>query len=271
MWDHLKEKGWDKHFVLYISDEPFYSKPEIIAQMQACCEMIHEVDPNIPIYCSTWVHVPEWDGYITVWGIGHYGRVPEEQIYKSLKRGDRIWWTTDGQMCTDTPFCATERLLPYWAVKYSADGYEFWGGSWFTIDPYRYGWHSYIHQSDQPGVEYYVLYPNGDGFIFYPDKLIGRNEIVPSVRLEQAREGVEDAAYLQILQAEIERVSGIQGLTPDQAQTLKNAQNTLARAFDLVHIPNAGGRFTSVYLPNPEEVDEVKTLMVQLIEALKKI
>ena len=271
MWNHLKEKGWDKHFVLYISDEPFYSKPEIIAQMQACCEMIHEVDPNIPIYCSTWHHIPEWDGYITVWGIGHYGCVPEEQIYKSLKRGDRIWWTTDGQMCTDTPFCATERLLPYWAVKYQADGYEFWGGSWFTIDPYRYGWHSYIHQSDQPGVEYYVLYPNGDGFIFYPDKLIGRNEIVPSVRLEQAREGVEDAAYLQILQVEIARVSKIQNLAPADAQTLKNARNTLARAFDLVHIPNAGGRYTSVYLPNPEEVDEVKTLMVQLIDALKKI
>jgi len=271
MWNHLKEKGWAKHFVLYISDEPFYSQPAIIAQMQACCEMIHEVDPNIPIYCSTWHHVPEWDGYITVWGIGHYGCVPEEQIRKSQERGDRVWWTTDGQMCTDTPFCATERLLPYWAVKYGADGYEFWGGSWFTIDPFRYGWHSYIHQSDQPGVEYYVLYPNGDGFIFYPDKLIGRQGIIPSIRLEQAREGVEDAAYLQILQAEIARVSKMKNLAPADERTLKNAQQTLSRAFDLVHIPNAGGRFTSVYLPNPEEVDEVKTLMVQLIDALKKI
>lgn len=271
MWNHLKEKGWDKKFVLYISDEPFYSLPHIIEQMKACCAMIHEVDPNIPIYCSTWGHVPEWDGFITAWGIGHYGRVPEEQIEKSKARGDVVWWTTDGQMCTDTPFCATERLLPYWCVKYGADAYEFWGASWFTYDPYRYGWHSYIYQSDQPGVEYFVLYPNGDGYIFYPDKLLGVNEIVSSIRLEQAREGVEDAAYLMILREEIKRIEALSKLDADQKQTLTHAKNTLSRVYDLVHIPNAGGRFTSHYLPNPEEVDEVKELVLQLIEELRDI
>ncbi|MBP3694037.1 MAG: DUF4091 domain-containing protein [Thermoguttaceae bacterium] len=272
-WNHLKEKGWAKHFVLYISDEPFYYQPHIIAQMIACCEMIHEVDPEIPIYSSTWGHVPEWDGHINVWGIGHYGRVPEEQIRRSKARGDRIWWTTDGQMCTDTPYCATERLLPYWCMKYGADAYEFWGASWFTYDPYRYGWHSYIHQTDQPGVEYYVLYPNGDGFLFYPDKLLGVNEFVSSIRLEQAREGVEDAAYIQIFREEIARVKALRnaGLSPKEAETLRNAENTLARLEDLVHIPNAGGRFTSHYLPNPEEVDEVKELMLRLIMELKCI
>lgn len=271
MWNHLKEKGWDKNFVLYISDEPFYSKPEIIAQMIACCEMIHEVDPDIPIYASTWHHIPEWDGHITVWGIGHYGVVSEEQIEKSKARGDRIWWTTDGQMCTDTPYCATERLLPYWCMKYGADAYEFWGASWFTYDPYQYGWHSYIHQSDQPGVEYYVLYPNGDGYIFYPDKLLDVEEIVSSIRLEQAREGVEDAAYIIMLREEIARVKALENRSVSVNQTLQNAENTLSRVYDLVHIPNAGGRFTSHYLPNPEEVDEVKMLMVQLIEELRKV
>ncbi len=271
MWNHLKEKGWDKKFVLYISDEPFYALPHIIEQMKACCAMIHEVDPNIPIYSSTWKHIPEWDGFITAWGIGHYGCVPEKQIEKSKARGDVIWWTTDGQMCTDTPFCATERLLPYWCVKYGADAYEFWGASWFTYDPYRYGWHSYIYQSDQPGVEYFVLYPNGDGYIFYPDKLIGVNEIVSSIRLEQAREGVEDAAYITILRDEIKRVEEMNKLDAAGKRTLTNAKNTLARVYDLVHIPNAGGRFTSHYLPNPEEVDEVKELVLQLIEDLQKI
>ncbi|MBQ4143549.1 MAG: DUF4091 domain-containing protein [Thermoguttaceae bacterium] len=270
-WDHLKEKGWDEHFVLYISDEPFYYQPHIITQMIACCEMIHEVDPNIPIYSSTWGHVPEWDGHINVWGIGHYGRVPEEQIRKSKARGDRIWWTTNGQMCTDTPYCASERMLPYWCMKYGADAYEFWGASWYTYDPYQYGWHSYIYQTDQPGVEYYVLYPNGDGYIFYPDKLLGVNEFVSTIRLEQAREGVEDAAYIQIFREEIARVKALEDLSLKDAETLQNAENTLARLEDLVHIPNAGGRFSSHNLPNPEEVDEVKELMLRLIMELKGI
>ncbi|MDO4574947.1 MAG: DUF4091 domain-containing protein [Planctomycetia bacterium] len=266
-WNHMKEKGWEKKFVLYISDEPFAWKPEIEAQMKACCDMIHEVAPEIPIYCSSWHHHDFWDDYLNVWGIGHYGLVSEEQIQKSKARGDRIWWTTDGQMCTDTPYCAVERLLPYWCVKYGADAYEFWGASWYTFDPYRYGWHAFIHQSDQPGVEYYVRYPNGDGFLFYPNRLIGADEIISSVRLEQAREGVEDAAYLQMLQAEIARVEKI---APD-SPVLKNAKNTLARAFDLVKIPNAGGRFSSRYLPHPEEVDTVKALLGKLIVQLRAI
>ena len=79
-WDHMKEKGWDKKCVLYISDEPFDRHEHIIKQMKALCDMIHEVDPRIPIYCSTWKHVPQWDGYLDVWGIGHFGRVMPDKI-----------------------------------------------------------------------------------------------------------------------------------------------------------------------------------------------
>lgn len=271
IWNHVKEKGWADRFVLYISDEPFYSMPEIIEQMKACCDMIHEVDPEIPIYSSTWRHVPQWDGYLDVWGVGHFGAVSEEQLQKSKDRGDRIWWTTDGHMCLDTPYCAIERLLPYWCVKYGADAYEFWGVSWFTYNPYDYGWHSFIHQSDRPGVEYYVLYPNADGYLLYPDKLLGTDRIISSVRLEQAREGVEEAAYLKRLHAEIERVSAYDQLSQQQKQTLENAKRTWTRAMDLVSIPSTGGRYSSRFLPYPEEVDEVKTLIGKWIVALEKI
>lgn len=271
IWNHVKEKGWADRFVLYISDEPFYSMPEIIEQMKACCEMIHEVDAEIPIYSSTWRHVPQWDGYLDVWGVGHFGAVPEEQLQKSKARGDRIWWTTDGHMCLDTPYCAIERLLPYWCVKYGADAYEFWGVSWFTYNPYEYGWHSFIHQSDRPGVEYYVLYPNGDGYLLYPDKALGTDQIISSVRLEQAREGVEDAAYLKRLKKEIERVSTCGQLSRQERKTLENAERTWSRALDLVSIPSAGGRYSSRYLPYPEEVDEVKTLVGKWIVALERI
>ncbi|MDO4571083.1 MAG: DUF4091 domain-containing protein [Planctomycetia bacterium] len=270
-WNHVKEKGWDDRFVLYISDEPFYWVPHIIDQMKACCAMIREVDPNIPIYASTWRHIPEWDGFINVWGVGHYGIVPEKQLETTKARNDRIWWTTDGQMCTDTPYCATERLLPYWCVKYGADAYEFWGVSWYTQDPYRFGWHSFIHQSDRPGVEYYVRYPNGDGYLVYPDKLLGANEIISSIRLEQAREGVEDAASLKSLEREIERVEAMKNLNDAQRKALQNAKNTLQRAFDMVHIPHAGGRYTSRFLPNPQEIDDVRSLVLRCVDALKDV
>ena len=126
-WDHLKVKGWSDKFVLYISDEPFDAEKPIRDQMKALCDMIHQVDRSIPIYCSTWHHQPAWDGCLDVWGLGHYGVVPVDKLRQIREGGAHLWWTTDGHMCIDTPYCAVERLLPHYCFKYGAEAYEFWG------------------------------------------------------------------------------------------------------------------------------------------------
>ena len=197
-WDHVRQQGWQDRFVLYISDEPFYQQAAIRRQMVALCSMIHEVDPHIPIYSSTWRHVPEWDGSLDIWGIGHYGEVSVETMKQIRTRGAKIWFTTDGQMCLDTPYCAIERLLPHYAFRYGAEANEFWGIAWLTHDPYRFGWHAYIHQTDQPGQSYSIRYPNGDGFLMYPGRPIGHDGPVSSIRMEQAREGLEDYRVPQV-------------------------------------------------------------------------
>jgi len=260
-WDHMKAKGWDKKFVLYISDEPFYTKEPIRKQMRALCDMIHEVSPEIPIYSSTWHHVPDWDGYLDIWGIGHYGIVPTEKIAQLKAAGERVWFTTDGQMCTDTPLCATERLLPHYCFKYGADAYEFWGVAWLTYDPYRFGWHAYIHQSDEPGRSYWIRYPNGDGFLLYPGKPISHAGPVSSIRLEQAREGVEDYEYLYLLRrlATEAKAAG---------RDVSQAEKALEQAAALVTIPNAGGRYTSKNLPDPTLLYTTRQALAAAIEQL---
>jgi hypothetical protein len=262
-WDHVKAKGWEKKFILYISDEPFFTKPEIRTQMKALCDMIHEVDPKIPIYSSTWNHVPDWDGYLNVWGIGHYGVVPAEKIAGLRAAGGRVWFTTDGQMCTDTPYCAVERLLPHYCFKYGADAYEFWGVAWHTYDPYRFGWHAYIPQTEEPGHFYWIRYPNGDGFLLYPGKPVGHDGPVSSVRFEQAREGVEDYEYLYLLRALIDRTKASGGDTAA-------AELAMDHARQLVAIPNAGGRYSSKILPSPQAVYDVRRALAEAIEALSR-
>ncbi|MCX7009028.1 MAG: DUF4091 domain-containing protein, partial [Kiritimatiellaeota bacterium] len=202
-WAHLKEKGWDKKCTLYISDEPYDSKQPIREQMIALCAMIREVDPAIPIYCSTWHHQPAWDGSLTVWGVGHYGIVTPEKLAAIRTGGAKLWWTTDGQMCLDTPLCAVERLLPHYCFKFGAEAYEFWGVDWLTYDPYEFGWHSYIHQSGEPGKSTWVRYPNGDGYLVYPGAKFGQRAPVSTVRLEQAGEGCDDYEYLWLLRDRI--------------------------------------------------------------------
>ncbi|NUN94906.1 MAG: DUF4091 domain-containing protein, partial [Candidatus Omnitrophica bacterium] len=262
-WEHIRRRGWADKFVLYISDEPFDWQPHIRDQMKALCDMIHEVDPSIPIYSSTWKHVPDWDGYLDVWGIGHYGIVPPEKMAELRTARDRIWFTTDGQMCTDTPYCAVERLLPHYCFKYGAEAYEFWGVAWLTYNPYQFGWHAYIHQTDQPGKSYWVRYPNGDGFLLYPGKPIGCDTPVSSIRFEQAREGIEDYEYLYLLKDLVERARSA------GRQTAK-AEQALHDAGQLVAIPNAGGRHSTRILADPLAIDAVKRRLAEEIESLAR-
>lgn len=263
-WNHVKQKGWADRFVLYISDEPFFRKPEILAQMKALCEMIHELDPAIPIYSSTWHHVPDWDDALDVWGIGHYGIVPLEQMQRLVQQGKRVWFTTDGQMCLDTPFCAIERLLPHYCFHYGAEAYEFWGVAWTTYDPYRYGWHAYIHQSDQPGKHYWVRYPNGDGYLIYPGRPIGYDGPVSSIRLEQAREGVEDYEYLHMLRNQCTRL-------PPGSRAAQQGQKLLQDAASLLRFPNPGGRYSSRILPDPDRLLQLRVQWGQWLQEVSSL
>ena len=201
------------------------------------------------------------DGYLNIWGIGHYGPVSTEKIAELRNGGATVWFTTDGQMCTDTPYCAVERLLPHYCFKYGVQAYEFWGVSWTTYDPFRFGWHAFIHQSDQPGKSYYVRYPNGDGYLLYPGPLVGHPDPVSSVRLEQAREGGEDYEYLHLLRSLIAKAKAA---GKDTAQ----AEQAMERANRLVTIPNAGGRYSSKILPEPQTLYEVKEAVATAIEAM---
>ncbi|MBC7326845.1 DUF4091 domain-containing protein [bacterium] len=262
-WEHLKEKGWDKKFVLYIADEPFDYLPEIVEQMKALCDMIHEVDPSIPIYSSTWHHQPQWDGYINVWGIGPSGDVPPQKMEELRRKRARLWFTTDGHMCIDTPYCAIERLLPHLCFHYGVEAYEFWGIDWLTYNPYEFGWHAYIPQSESPTHFYYIRYPNGDGYLAYPGKLIGYNGFVSSVRMEQAGEGVEDYEYLYLLRELVDK-----GLR--EGKDVSEGKKALELAGQLVTIPNSGGRLSTKLLPNPEKVYEVRDAIANAIEKIKK-
>ncbi len=264
-WEHMKGKGWADKVIMYISDEP-NPEPKIEQQMKALCDMIHEVDPDIPIYVSVWWHRPEFDGYIDIWGVSHRGGawghpVPSKDLERIKGNGDRVIFTTDGMVCTDTPYLAFERMLPYFCFKYGASAYEFWGSNWQTINPFDYGWHPFHRQSNTPGKYYWMRYPNGDGYIIYPGPPVGVDHLVPSIRLKQAREGVEDYEYLHLLKQLIEQRKS------EGAATFE-AEAALAGALDLVNIPTADGRYSTGYLRDPDKVLKVRDSVALAIEKL---
>ncbi|HUX97377.1 MAG TPA: DUF4091 domain-containing protein [Bacteroidales bacterium] len=272
-WDHLKEKGWADRYILYLADEPHEAdnnkgrSNDINIQMKALCDMIHEVDPGIPIYVSTWWYRPEWQGYIDVWGLGFNGEgdyghyVTTEDMQNITRSGGRIWYTTDGNFCTETPYLALERLLPWFGHKYGAEAYEFWGVNWLTYNPFKYGWHSYIFESQAPGQESWKRYPNGDGYIIYPGNPIGYDGLVSSIRLKQVREGAEDYEYFLLLGELIKS-------SDPESQQVKDARAALQQATDLVNIPCAMGRYSTKILTSHGEVFRIREQVAESIEEL---
>jgi hypothetical protein len=167
-------------------------------------------------------------------------------------------------MCTDTPYCACERLLPHYCFKYGVRAYEFWGIDWLTYNPYEFGWHRYIQQSGRPGQRpQWVRYPNGDGFLAYPGQPIGHAGAVSSIRLEQAREGLEDYEYLYLLRHAVDRGK-------QRGADVTVGEAALAAADGLVEIPNAGGKYSTRILPDPDAVFTVREQVAKAIEALSK-
>jgi len=259
--DHLRKKGWAEKVILYISDEPHFRHDHIKKQMIKVCGMIRSVEPQMRIYSSTWRYCREWAGHINVWGAGPHGSFPVELMRQRQKAGDIIWFTTDGHMCLDTPYCAIERLLPWLCWKYGVEAYEFWGVNWFTYDPWERGWHRFISQSSDGKTYYYVRYPNGDGYLAYPGGRVGVDGPVSSIRLEQAREGIEDYEYLYLLDQLIAEAK-------KRGIATRRAERVRAEAAELVSIPNRGGRYSTSLLPDPGAVPRLRAQVARAIERL---
>ncbi len=254
-WAHVKAKGWADRLSLYISDEPHYSRPEVVKWLGEVIDFVRQVDPKIPVYSSTWGFVPQWEGRLNHWGIAQYGLFPMDVAKRRGAAGDKLWFTVDGQMEIDTPYNACERLLPYYCFAHGMTGWEFWGISWYTYDPFQYGWHEFIHQSDTPGQWYWVRYPNGDGYIAYPGEPLGLPGPLSTVRLEQARQGVEDYELLTAL----ERRGG------RQPEVRKLLDEVRALAF----IPNAGGYRATDILPDPDRLAALRLRVGDALETLR--
>jgi len=254
-WEHVKAKGWADRFSLYVSDEPHDQRPEVIENLAHAIRLTREVDPAVPVYSSTWRHVPAWDGLLNHWGIGQYGCFPLDALKQRQEAGDKVWFTTDGQFELDTPYNACERLLPYYCFAHDASGYEFWALAWYTYDPFRFGWYSFLYHSFSAEEHSYDRYPNGSGHLAYPGELLGLDGPLSSIRLEQVREGIED----------YETLIALKRLAEQRPELRARIDPVLAEARALASIPNAGGYRSTEILPDPDALLQVRAKAWRLL------
>ncbi len=253
-WNHLKEKGWEKRFVLYLSDEPYVKKPEIVAQLKALCRMIHEVSPDIRIYASTWGDAPGLEDSIDIWGISASGRYPVDKIPSMKANGRSFWFTTDAQFPLDTPYLASERLFPIIGYFLGVDKYECWNCiNYPKAEPWTYATDSFRPRFGIPGKkDRWVRVPCGDGVLMYPPRNGGDGSLVPTVRLDAIRDGMEDYEYMLLL-----ATNG----TAEARQILREYRK-------LAIVPNPGGRYSKRMLPDPLRLGKLRMAAGELLDRL---
>jgi len=142
----------------------------------------------------------------------------------------RIWWQFTAQ--DHPPFSnpavidrpgVDARILPWLAWMDRVDGLFYPNSTDWDVNPWETPFGN--------GVS------NGDGFLFYPPKdaslgfdpcIADSNRLVPSIRLEMLREGLEDYAYLQIL-AGTSPVIGVQNPGDPFVSTLAGSETAFNR------------------------------------------
>ena len=113
------------------------------------------------------------------------------------KRGKQVWWYTCcgpdypyANMATlENSWCEGRILLGWQTYLYRADGFLYWHVNWWNDQTLMDESDTYFPSWCTRGCNY----AHGDGVMLYP----GREHILPSIRLAQVRDGVEDYEWLK--------------------------------------------------------------------------
>nr|MBQ6534255.1 DUF4091 domain-containing protein [Opitutales bacterium] len=259
VYGHVREKGWADRFIMFMSDEPYYWQKNIADMLNAYFSEIHKHAPEALIYTSTWGYAEPLEKTVDVWGLNMSSANTPPEIEKIDKQRQKKIFTTDGNYCIDTPYNAQERIMAAFCFAGGFLGYEYWGVDWYMQNPFIWGMHKDRLSTPIPNVFRRNRFPNGDGYFIYSGELIGRDEIMSSVRMESVRDGQEDYEYFLILDALAKK-------TGDKA-----ALETIAKIKSYAVYPNPGARNSTELMPNPDEYTvELRNEIAAHIERLSK-
>jgi hypothetical protein len=260
--EHLRQKGWLSKAIVYSNqDEP--SAEQLASRNVPFRRQIKSLYPDLRVFLAS-QHFPQLDEACDIWmtdvSTGPGG------AFASENHGSASLWFYFCHMPLHADFSrplvqapnmeidseAIEQRLTLWlAWKYRTTGMFIWSGNneWVVKDVDRADWQkSGWKLGDKP-----YPYPlggvhNGNGYLIYPGPL-------PSVRLKQLRDGLEDYGYLAELKKRSEASSN--------AELKKQAEPLLAVSPAVLMSPHYFNR-------DPAALLKVRAEMARLIDALGK-
>ena len=192
---HLEEKGWKAAYLQHVLDEPHGEEPAAYARVAA---LVRKHLPGVPTIDAIDAHdVPEALREASDVWVPQLGRFDDQLalLAERQRAGHEVWFYTclfpRGRYMNrlmDLPLIKT-RLLHWLDYRYGLTGFLHWGWNFWGPEPAK---------DTQPVIDLnQTLLPSGDAFIVYPDR--ARLSVLPSIRLEAMRAGIEDYEMLVAL------------------------------------------------------------------------
>ncbi|MFA6715684.1 MAG: DUF4091 domain-containing protein, partial [Victivallaceae bacterium] len=205
IYEHLREKGWLDKALAYLIDE---CQPTDYEAFKRAAEAIKKLCPGLKrVHTVLGAFPASIAGNEEIWGTNLSDWDRDQTIYNNeQKQGKKIWWFINKAALYPYPnwfineSAVNHRILFWMAWKYKIDGVCGWGAdAWLKVTKNQ-------GQTSFNNNYFYFGSPlgyAGNGSLYYPgpDKTQ-----IPSIRLENIRDGLEDYEYFCVLKEQIKEL-----------------------------------------------------------------
>ncbi len=213
---YVKENGWDKRAYLYMYDEP--KSGEDYEKIKKYGALLHEAAPQLQCLVveqtyqenTSWPHI---DDAVDIW-CPVFACIDRDSINVKLAQGDEVWsYTALAQKAKKFTYRPHYNEMkdyepPYWSIDRPLTSYRVptWINWQYKITGLLYWSTVYIKPAmglTEPWMTPVYLEPgrqfNGEGYLMYPGIPCGINGPVPSIRLKNIRDAMDDYEYFTLL------------------------------------------------------------------------
>jgi len=246
-----KEMGLLKYAYIYGCDESHNAKLTNLA-----ATIVKKEFPEVPFMTTA----NNRSGELTSWD-WYCGSIVRYEAYREMrKKGKQVWWyiccnpsAPYPNIFVDSPAIDIRLLMGAMTAKYRPDGFLYYEITrWQPRDPKPLG--KELYTAWEPNTLGDV---NGDGYWFYlgPDRIP-----LPSLRVENFRDGLEDYAYYEILRRKVEETRNGVG----NVEWRQEAEAALK-------VPESLVKSLTEFNRNPAELYRYRERLATLIESAPKV
>ena len=232
MYELLKKYGLTQIASYYVVDEPADTEAneKLIKDLAAG---ISGFAPDIKNIVTT--NNSKYDGYISCW-CPLWNMIDKSFVAGKQALGEHVWWYGCAVPAAPYPtYHLNDNLLSprivHWMQKdYGVEGKLYWAT---TLFDYYKGGGNYVARDVWTNPYTSEGLP-GDGYLCYPGKegdgIVGRNMLVPTLRLEAIRDGMEDYEYLTLAEAKTRKFIERYSIDADAKELLSTYTQALFRS-----------------------------------------